>query len=68
MVCAHNCHAKNLVAVAKIPVKVLLVYALANFGKKKNELELVVRHWLAKKLAFIETRTKSWSMTKNLVG
>jgi hypothetical protein len=41
---------------AKILVDVLLVHELANVSYK-NELEFVVGHWHAKKMAAIQTHT-----------
>jgi hypothetical protein len=51
---------------AKILVDVLLANELANIGYK-NELELIVGHWHAKKLAAIQTHTNFLVIANKLV-
>jgi hypothetical protein len=50
---------------ANILVELFLAHKLANIGYK-NELDLVVEHWQAKKLATIQTRTNLLVMTKKI--
>jgi hypothetical protein len=51
---------------AKILVDVLLANKLANIGYK-NELEFIVSHWHAKKLAAIQTHTNFLVISNKLV-
>jgi sugar lactone lactonase YvrE len=46
-------------------VELFLAHKLVNIGQK-NELELVVEHWQAKKLATIQTRTNLLVMAKKI--
>jgi hypothetical protein len=50
---------------ANILVELFLAHKLVNIGYK-NELDLVVEHWQAKKLATIQTRTNLLVMTKKI--
>jgi hypothetical protein len=53
--------------IANILVELFLAHKLTNVSLK-NKLELIIKHWEAKKLVTIQRRTNLLVMAKKLVG